>query len=75
MRCDGDKVVRAREAQGLSREDVARRAGVSNSVVERMERGVSVNDESVQAVAAALGIVFDALRHSDEGREAAVPSR
>ena len=75
MRCDRDKVVQAREAQGLSPLEMARRAGVSRNVIERMERGASVNDQSVQAVAAALGIVPNTLQHPDEDREAAIRPR
>jgi transcriptional regulator with XRE-family HTH domain len=75
MRCDRNKLVQAREAEGLSPREMAGRAGVSRNVIDSMERGASVNDQSVQAVAAALGIVPNALQHPDEGREAAIRRR
>jgi ribosome-binding protein aMBF1 (putative translation factor) len=61
MRCNGPMVERARRFQGLSREDVAHAAGVSVSVVERMERGRPVFDDSVMVVAAVLQISLHEL--------------
>jgi transcriptional regulator with XRE-family HTH domain len=75
MRCDRNKVVQPREAQGLSPREMAGRAGISRNVIERMERGASVNDQSAQAVAAAPGIVPNALQHPNEDREAAIRRR
>jgi transcriptional regulator with XRE-family HTH domain len=66
MRCDGSKVTRAREALGLSGEAVARTAGVSRTVIERMERDAEVFDESIRIVAKVLGLSFACLRQSDD---------
>jgi ribosome-binding protein aMBF1 (putative translation factor) len=66
MRCEGSKVVQAREALGLSREAVAHTAGVSRSVIERMEGGAQVFDDSVRVVAEVLGLSFVELTQFDD---------
>ena len=66
MRCDGLKVTVVREALRLSRAETACLAGVSISVIERMECGAPVYDESVAAVAVVLGMQVPAVGHPDE---------
>lgn len=53
----GEEVRQARQAQGLSQEDLARRAGVSAKTIGRIERGVDYeNPRNLPAVRAALGL-------------------
>jgi transcriptional regulator with XRE-family HTH domain len=68
MRCDGRRVIQAREALGLSQQEVAHDADVSRSVIKRRERGASVFGESIRMVAGVLGL--SELRHPEEISEA-----
>lgn len=52
----------AREEQGWTQTDVARRAGLSVSLISKMELGEPVRDNSVEAVAAVLGYDFEKRR-------------
>jgi transcriptional regulator with XRE-family HTH domain len=61
----GDKVRATRKAAGISQEEVARRAGVSLNVINRLERGVILDPHysTLRGIASALGVpVEDLLR-------------
>lgn len=55
----GDQIKRRRWLLGLSREKVAAAANVSIGTVAAIEKGASVNLDSLHAVLAALGLRLD----------------
>jgi transcriptional regulator with XRE-family HTH domain len=58
------KVTRARAlrlAAGISQRELADRAGVSQTVISAVERGMSSGHELMQSVADALGVSADVL--------------
>lgn len=82
--CDGGNVTRAREMLGLSPRDVADRAGIAVSAVERIEAGRCVFAETVKRVATVLDLTMvemcvlpTATSAMDSGANgtAAVPAR
>lgn len=60
----------AREAQGLSREGLAFKAGVSMRTLERIEGGGNARRATLTVIALALGLDADEFR-ADLEREAA----
>ena len=61
----GDKVRATRKAAGISQEEVARRAGVSLNVINRLERDVILDPHysTLRGIASALGVpVADLVR-------------
>lgn len=58
MRCDGAKAAGRRRELGFSQQDVADKAKVSKTTVERLERGVAVDYQTVHQIAAVLGVAF-----------------
>lgn len=68
----GDKVRATRKAAGISQEEVARRAGVSLNVINRLERGVILDPHysTLRGIASALGVPVE-----DLVREPALASR
>ncbi len=54
-------IVAAREALGLTQEEVAARARVSEQTVSRIERGIRVRPNSLKDVYAVLGLVYEML--------------
>ncbi|SNC64433.1 Helix-turn-helix domain-containing protein [Kytococcus aerolatus] len=77
MRSMGEDLHRWRRLQGLSREVVADRAGVSLSTVKRIEAGQGASLEHVLRVARALGVMDSLVESvdplaSDVGRMRAV---
>jgi transcriptional regulator with XRE-family HTH domain len=72
----GDKVRATRKAAGISQEQVARRAGVSLNVINRLERGVILDPHysTLRGIASALGIpVEDLVREPALAGEAEAP--
>jgi len=59
----GDKVRATRKAAGISQEEVARRAGVSLNVINRLERDVILDPHysTLRGIASALGIPVEDL--------------
>ena len=59
----GDKVRATRKAAGISQEEVARRAGVSLNVINRLERGVILDPHysTLRGIASALGVSVEDL--------------
>jgi transcriptional regulator with XRE-family HTH domain len=59
----GDKVRATRKAAGISQEEVARRAGVSLNVINRLERGVILDPHysTLRRIASALGVPVEDL--------------
>lgn len=72
----GDKVRATRKAAGISQEEVARRAGVSLNVINRLERGVILDPHysTLRGIASALGVpVEDLVREHALAGEAEAP--
>ena len=57
--CRGDTVARARVSRGLSLQEVADRAGVHRTAVERMEANEHVFVDTVAQVAIVLGLSLE----------------
>jgi transcriptional regulator with XRE-family HTH domain len=59
----GDKVRATRKVAGISQEEVARRAGVSLNVINRLERGVILDPHfsTLRGIASALGVPVEDL--------------
>lgn len=67
MRCDGVQVARLRRELGITQQDMADKAKVSKTTIERIERGVAVDYQSIHQVAPVLGVAFgDILRPGKE---------
>jgi transcriptional regulator with XRE-family HTH domain len=72
----GDKVRATRKAAGISQEEVARRAGVSLNVINRLERGVILDPHysTLRGIASALEVpVEDLVREPALARKAETP--
>ena len=72
----GDKVRATRKAAGISQEEVARRAGVSLNVINRLERGVILDPHysTLRGIARALGVpVEDLVREPAPAGKAEAP--
>ena len=63
----GGNIARLRRAAGMSQEELAARAGLSQSFVSNLERGRrrSAQAEAVQALARALGVTVEELLGGD----------
>lgn len=72
MRCDGATAARLRKNLGFSQQDVADKAKCSKTTIERLERGVTVDYQTIHQVAAVLEVGFSDLLQPDE-RDAAGP--
>jgi len=70
MRCDGTKAAALRRSLGFSQQDVADKGKVSKTTVERLERGVAVDYQTIHQVAAVLGVGFSELLQAAERSEA-----
>lgn len=70
MRCDGGKAAWLRKELGYSQQDVAATAKVSKTTVERLERGVAVDYQSIHQIAAVLGVAFGDLLQAADRKEA-----
>jgi Co/Zn/Cd efflux system component len=66
LRCDSEKVATARRSLGLSQQELAHKANVARSAVERIEGGFLVYEPTIQQVAAALGLLVGDISHPDE---------
>ena len=51
---------------GLSQQELAHKANVARSAVERIERGFLVYEPTIRQVAAALGLLVGDISHPDE---------
>lgn len=61
----GDVVRKLREAQGWTQQQLAKRAGINTSTVQRVEQNApSVELGSIGRIAAALGVTVDYLQHA-----------
>ena len=72
----GDKVRATRKAAGISQEEVARRAGVSLNVINRLERGVILDPHysTLRGISSALGVrVEDLVREPALAEKAEAP--
>jgi transcriptional regulator with XRE-family HTH domain len=72
----GDKVRATRKAAGISQEEVARRAGVSLNVINRLERGVILDPHysTLRGISSALGVrVEDLVREPALAGKAEAP--
>jgi transcriptional regulator with XRE-family HTH domain len=69
MRCDGAKAAGLRRELGFSQQDVADKAKVSKTTVERLERGVAVDYQTIHQIAAVLGVAFGDLLQAEERGE------
>lgn len=68
MRCDGPKAAGLRRTLGFSQQDVADKAKISKTTVERLERGITVDYQTIHQVAAVLGVGFgDLLQAAEQG--------
>ncbi|MBF9236196.1 helix-turn-helix domain-containing protein [Hymenobacter sp. BT683] len=64
-----------RKSKGLSQEVLAEQSGVSLRTIQRVEQGETVpRGHTVQALAAALEVPLEALRHEPEPAGAALPA-
>jgi transcriptional regulator with XRE-family HTH domain len=70
MRCNGVEIARLRKAMGYSQQDLADKSGRSKSTIERVERGSSVDYQTVHDIRAVLGVRFDELILSEDGDDA-----
>lgn len=70
MRCDGIKAAGLRRVLGFSQQDVADKAKVSKTTVERLERGRVVDHQTIHQVAAVLDMAFNDLLQAAERGEA-----
>ncbi len=69
MRCDGAKAAGLRRELGFSQQDVADKAKISKTTVERLERGVAVDYQTVHQVAAVLSVAFGDLLQAEQRGE------
>ena len=71
----GDKVRATRKAAGISQEEVARRAGVSLNVINRLERDVILDPHysTLRGIASALGVPVADLVREPPSREKMKP--
>ena len=66
MRCDGVKAAGLRWVLGFSQQDVADKAKISKTTVERLERGMAVDYQTIHQVAAVLDVAFNDLVQAAE---------
>src|SRR5271168_4914375 len=67
MRCDGAEVARLRRELGITQLDLADKAKVSKTTIERIERGIAVDYQSIHQIAPVLGVGFNDLIRPEEG--------
>lgn len=70
MRCNGATAARLRKNLGFSQQDVADKAKCSKTTIERLEREVTVDYQTIHQVAAVLGVAFNDLLQPEERAEA-----
>ena len=61
MRCNGTEVARLRQGLGITQQDLADKARVSAATIGRVERGFSVDYQTIHDIAAVLGVGFSDL--------------
>ena len=62
----GRKIGRIRELRGIKQEALAHELGLSQQTVSRMEASEHVDEETLQKVAAVLGVTPEAIRRFSE---------
>lgn len=62
----GQKIARLREIRGIKQADLARRLGVTQQALSKMENAESMDDKRLEKVAAALDIAPDVIRNFKE---------
>lgn len=62
----GQKIARLREIRGIKQADLARRLGVTQQALSKMENCESMDDERLERVASALEISPDTIRNFRE---------
>ena len=67
MRCDGAEVARLRRELGITQMDLADKAKVSKTTIERIERGIAVDYQSIHQIAPVLGVGFNDLIRPEGG--------
>ena len=67
MRCDGAEVARLRRELGITQLDLADKAKVSKTTIERIERGIAVDYQSIHQIAPVLGVGFNDLIRPEGG--------
>lgn len=62
----GQKIARLREIRGIKQADLARRLGVTQQALSKMENCESMDDERLERVASALEVSPDVIRNFRE---------
>lgn len=62
----GQKIARLREIRGIKQADLARRLGVTQQALSKMENCESMDDERLERVASALEVSPDTIRNFRE---------
>ncbi|GEP91717.1 DNA-binding transcriptional regulator, XRE family [Chitinophaga terrae (ex Kim and Jung 2007)] len=62
----GQKIARLREIRGIKQADLARRLGVTQQALSKMENAESMDDKRLEKVAAALEVSPDVIRNFRE---------
>lgn len=62
----GRKVVRIRELRGMKQETLAEKLGVSQQTVSKLENSETIEEERLKAIAEALQVTPDVIRHFNE---------
>lgn len=62
----GRKIGRIRELRGIKQEALAHELGLSQQTVSRLEASETLDEETLQKVAAALGVTPEAIRNYNE---------
>jgi len=62
----GRKIARIRELKGIKQEALAIELGVSQQTVSNIEKGEKIEDEVLEKIAKALGVMPEAIRNFNE---------
>ena len=62
----GQKIARLREIRGIKQADLARRLGVTQQALSKMENAESLDDKRLEKVATALEVSSDVIRNFKE---------
>jgi transcriptional regulator with XRE-family HTH domain len=62
----GQKIARLREIRGIKQADLARRLGVTQQALSKMENAESMDDKRLEKVASALEVSPDVIRNFKE---------
>ncbi|UEG51413.1 helix-turn-helix transcriptional regulator [Mucilaginibacter daejeonensis] len=62
----GRKISRLRELRGLKQDALAAELGISQQAISKIEQSESLEDETLERIAKALGTTPDAVKHFNE---------